>query len=153
MRGGPAGVGLVVGGNVASVENVFSQMSTFQIRFRDASTSQRKQDPSGSSANGFEARAFCGESGRGSGTWSGMSTTRRRVARSPRSLTSATGSRRASAWWLAGVTRNGAVTPDRLRSNSRASTELKMGDDLFGFGISLPWTGPAMPLSPALMAT
>ena len=54
MRGGPAGVGLVVGGNVVNVENVFSQMSTFQIKLRDASTSQRAQDPSGSSANGFE---------------------------------------------------------------------------------------------------
>ena len=149
---GPTGVGFVVGGNVVSAANVFSQMSTFQIRLRDASTSQRAQDPAGSSAKGFEARAFCGESGRGSGRWSGMSTTRRSVARSPRSFTSATRSRRASAWWCAGVTRNGAVTPDRLRSNSSASTELKMGDDLFGFGTSLPWTGPAMPLSPALMA-
>src|SRR5215211_6186237 len=53
IRGGPTGPGLVVGGNVVSVENVFSQMSTLQIRLRDASTSHSAHDPSGSSANGF----------------------------------------------------------------------------------------------------
>ena len=44
MRGGPIGVVFVVGGNVVSGENVFVQMSSFQIKLRDASTSQRAQD-------------------------------------------------------------------------------------------------------------
>jgi hypothetical protein len=79
-----------------------------------------------------------------------MSTTSRSVARSPRSFTSATRSRARAPGGRGrhaegcGHPRQGAI---ELEGEDRAEDR----DDLFGFGISVPWTGPAMLLSPALM--
>ena len=67
-----------------------------------------------------------------------MSTTRRNVAVSPKRFPNATGCPAASIAWSDGTSKK---PPDEMssdRSSSSASTELRIGDDLFGLGSSLP---------------